>query len=271
MKEKLTKFSRFGVGRILLLLVLVVCAVLVNTQASLAERWVSISKTAYDNGTGVNCDGIRNVAGVPNPLCYIEECKTKKEKCYKSDQIYNSRTDRMDTEYFKDEGCIAEAERVRKECTGETKTDGEENKDSDSTEESSTEEGGPVDDGIPETAIISTKGINNDEIECNGVIVLLKWVIRIMTGLIGALAVFGIVYAGFLYATSGDSPEKVKLAKERIMQVAIGIVLFLSMFALLNYLVPGGVFGSSESCEPSETTTRTGPSGSEFDGSGGEF
>lgn len=77
----------------------------------------------------------------------------------------------------------------------------------------------------------------------NGISYLLRMAIRILTGLVAVLAVVSIVYAGVQYASAGDSPEKVKAAKDRITQTVIGVLLYIFMFAILEFLIPGGVLG----------------------------
>lgn len=76
----------------------------------------------------------------------------------------------------------------------------------------------------------------------NPIILILTRVIQILSGLVAVLAVIGLIAAGLQYASSADDAGKVKAAKERITQIIIGLILYLFMVALLNFLVPGGVF-----------------------------
>lgn len=77
----------------------------------------------------------------------------------------------------------------------------------------------------------------------DGVYELLKWVLRIMTALVGVAAVGGVIWAGIMYMTAGDKTDQVKKAKTIIIDVVIGIIAYGLMFVFLNWLVPGGVFG----------------------------
>ena len=61
-------------------------------------------------------------------------------------------------------------------------------------------------------------------------------------GIIGVLAVVMIIVAGVIYATAGDSDEKVRTAKTMIKNTVIGIILFMFMTIILEFLIPGGVF-----------------------------
>jgi len=48
--------------------------------------------------------------------------------------------------------------------------------------------------------------------------------------------------AGVIYGTAGDREDRVKLAKTMITNTVIGILLYVFMTVILNFLVPGGVF-----------------------------
>jgi len=79
-------------------------------------------------------------------------------------------------------------------------------------------------------------------LETTGVWGLLLLVINILTGGIGVLAVAGIVYGSILYTSAGDSSEKVSKAREVIRNVVIGILAYALMYAVLNFIIPGGLF-----------------------------
>lgn len=75
-----------------------------------------------------------------------------------------------------------------------------------------------------------------------GIWEILILVINILTAGVGVLALAGIVYGAVLYTSAGGNSEQVKKAKGVFMNVVIGVVAFAAMWALLNFLVPGGVF-----------------------------
>lgn len=89
-------------------------------------------------------------------------------------------------------------------------------------------------------------GANTSIIKCDdnedGIGYLLSLVAKILSGIIGVLAVVMIVVAGAKYASAGDSPEKVKEAKTMITNVVIGVVIYVFLVAIVDYLVPGGLF-----------------------------
>ena len=59
---------------------------------------------------------------------------------------------------------------------------------------------------------------------------------------IGALGAVGIVIAGIQYLTAGGNEAQVTKAKNRLIQVVIGLIAYGLMATVLNFLIPGGVF-----------------------------
>lgn len=90
--------------------------------------------------------------------------------------------------------------------------------------------------GNTETAILEC---DNTE---NSIALLLKQAVQILYAVIGVLSVVMVMVAGLIYATAGEHEERVKLAKTMIRNTIIGIVLYMFMTVILNFLVPGGVF-----------------------------
>ena len=66
--------------------------------------------------------------------------------------------------------------------------------------------------------------------------------IKALTALVGIVAVISIVVAGIQYSASADDPGVVTKAKQRVFNVAIGLVAYIFLLAFLSYLVPGGIF-----------------------------
>ena len=93
-----------------------------------------------------------------------------------------------------------------------------------------------------DTAIISCSNTVGKTIETTGVWSIVIIAIDILTAGVGVLAVAGIVYGSILYTSAGDSSEKVTKARAVIRNVVIGIIAYASMYALLNFLIPGGLF-----------------------------
>lgn len=97
---------------------------------------------------------------------------------------------------------------------------------------------GGVDTSIINCSQTGASGNIND----SGVWGILLLVINILSAGVGVLAVGGIVYGAILYGTAADSSEQTKKAKDIIRNVVIGILLYIFMYAFLNYIIPGGVF-----------------------------
>ena len=75
------------------------------------------------------------------------------------------------------------------------------------------------------------------------IIQILVWVLRILTGAIGIAAIGALVFAGILYSSAGNNTAQVTKAKTIIRDTVIGLVAYGFMFILLNWLIPGGIFG----------------------------
>ena len=71
---------------------------------------------------------------------------------------------------------------------------------------------------------------------------ILDVVLIILTASIGVLAVLGFVIAGIMYATASGSEERVKKAKTMIFNIVLGLVIYALLWALLEFLIPGGRF-----------------------------
>jgi hypothetical protein len=80
------------------------------------------------------------------------------------------------------------------------------------------------------------------KLEDNGIWGILLVAINILTAGIGVVAIGGIVYASIMYTTAGGNAEQTKKAMGIITNIVIGVLAFALMFALLNFLIPGGLF-----------------------------
>lgn len=92
--------------------------------------------------------------------------------------------------------------------------------------------------GESETVLISCQGKG---IQALGDV--LRIIISVLTTLIGILAVGGLAWASVLYAKAEDNASNTAQAKEIIRNVAIGILVYGFLIAIVNWLVPGGVIG----------------------------
>lgn len=69
---------------------------------------------------------------------------------------------------------------------------------------------------------------------------ILKLVANILIYGLGVAAVLGVVIAGIMYMTARDNEQQVAKAKMRLFEVVIGLIAWAVMFAVLNWLLPGG-------------------------------
>ena len=95
-----------------------------------------------------------------------------------------------------------------------------------------------------DTAIIKCDNVDvtQDGVENTGLWSILMLAINVLTAGVGVVALAGIVYGSILYTSAGGNQEQVKKAMGIFTNVVIGIIAFAGMWALLNFLVPGGVF-----------------------------
>lgn len=65
--------------------------------------------------------------------------------------------------------------------------------------------------------------------------------VKLASSIFGLLVILMIVVSGIQYITSQGNPEQYKNAKSRLTQAVTGLILFILMFGILNYLIPGGI------------------------------
>lgn len=92
------------------------------------------------------------------------------------------------------------------------------------------------------TSIINCDASGKDGIENSGLWALLIIALNILAGLVGVVAVGGIVYGAIKYSSAQDNASQVQEAIGIIRNVVIGIVLFMGMYTILQALIPGGIF-----------------------------
>lgn len=63
-----------------------------------------------------------------------------------------------------------------------------------------------------------------------------------ITGLVSLAVVGAIVYGGFLYLSAQDNSSQTQKGIEVIVNAVIGLLLLISFYAIINFVVPGGLF-----------------------------
>jgi hypothetical protein len=66
--------------------------------------------------------------------------------------------------------------------------------------------------------------------------------IQLLAALVGVAVVASIIIGGIQYSSSSGDPQRTSAAKARIRNAIIALVTFIFLYALLNFLVPGGLF-----------------------------
>ena len=80
--------------------------------------------------------------------------------------------------------------------------------------------------------------------DSNSVFVVLNVILQVLTWGIGIAGTLGIVITGIQYMTARDDANQMAKAKNRLIQIVIGLAIYAVMWAFLQWLLPGGVFGN---------------------------
>lgn len=68
--------------------------------------------------------------------------------------------------------------------------------------------------------------------------------VAFLTALAGVVIVVSIIAGGVQYSAAGADPSKVAAAKHRITSAIIALLCLIFLFAFIQWLVPGGLFGA---------------------------
>jgi len=85
------------------------------------------------------------------------------------------------------------------------------------------------------------KGDTLNEENC-GIVRYLVRFINALSGVVGLVIVSMIIVGGIQYSSAGDDPQKVSAAKTKITNALLALLVFIFMFAFLQWVVPGGIF-----------------------------
>lgn len=79
--------------------------------------------------------------------------------------------------------------------------------------------------------------------DANGGVIMVytKEVARLLSGSVGGVIVLMVVISGIQYILSVGNPSRVQSAKSRLSNAIIALVLFVMAFAIINFIVPGGL------------------------------
>ena len=88
--------------------------------------------------------------------------------------------------------------------------------------------------GTAKTAIL--KSCATDDGKGGGILCLLREGLDILSWIVGALGFAALVFVGFQYLTAGDNEEQIKKAKRRIVEIVVGVALFLLANVIVQWL-----------------------------------
>lgn len=75
-----------------------------------------------------------------------------------------------------------------------------------------------------------------------GIVAIILDITNILSALVGIVVVIMIAIGGIQYTASRDNPQATAAAKEKIRNAILALVVYLFTYALLQYLIPGGIF-----------------------------
>ena len=104
---------------------------------------------------------------------------------------------------------------------------------------------------INETYADTCGGVNTALITCKeggdgGVYHVIGLVIDAFSIGVGILAVAGILWSGTIYITSGQSEDRATTAKRRIYDIVLGLMAYVVLWSLTQWLLPGGVLNPNK-------------------------
>lgn len=96
--------------------------------------------------------------------------------------------------------------------------------------------------GGVKTAILKCSGDENG----GAIFEILATALSVFTFGVGAAAVIGVIIAAYQYITARDNSQVVAKAKNRIVQIVIGLVIWVMIWVVLEFLLPGGLFANGQ-------------------------
>ena len=85
---------------------------------------------------------------------------------------------------------------------------------------------------------------DNEKENGGGIFVIINIVLNVLTFGVGIAGTLGIVISGIMYLTARDNEAQMTKAKSRLINIVIGLAAYAVMWAFLQWLLPGGIFGN---------------------------
>lgn len=84
--------------------------------------------------------------------------------------------------------------------------------------------------------------VGGGTLQGNAIFIYVTNILKVVSALAGIATVGGFVWGGILYITARANASQTEKAKNVMINSVIGLLLFIFMYAILQFLVPGGVF-----------------------------
>jgi len=85
--------------------------------------------------------------------------------------------------------------------------------------------------------------VNKECLQQNPLVKDIQMGVNFLSAGVGIVVVGALILGGIQYSMAGGAPEAVTKAKQRITNALIAFAAFIFMFAFLQWLIPGGIFG----------------------------
>lgn len=79
-------------------------------------------------------------------------------------------------------------------------------------------------------------------LEENPIYVYLRGILVFLAGGVGVAVVGGVVFGAYLYMTARGNASQTQKGQTVILNSIIGLLMFIFMYAILQFIIPGGIF-----------------------------
>ena len=104
-----------------------------------------------------------------------------------------------------------------------------------------------ADDGCNgvKTSVLGENGCVEGTEDGSAIFSVLNIVLQVLTYGVGIAGTIGIVITGIQILTAKDNAGQLAAAKTRFIAIVIGLAVYAVMWAFLEWLLPGGIFGNN--------------------------
>ena len=80
-------------------------------------------------------------------------------------------------------------------------------------------------------------------VQTNVITTDLQTIVNVLSAGVGIIVIAMIILGGIQYSIAGDNPQATGAAKKRIGNALLALFAYLFIFAFLQWIIPGGLFG----------------------------